>query len=140
MQLDAEADGLRTRVSLDTDLKISGKIAQMGGGMIAEVSQKLLGQFAQCLESKLAAPVTPEVTAQGGPESPEVAAGGELPSAPGSQGSPSGAAAPGAPVATEAPEPLDLMGLAAGSMLKRVLPVLAVIIAIVVVVVLVLAQ
>jgi carbon monoxide dehydrogenase subunit G len=47
-------DGARTVVSVDTDLKISGKIAQFGNSMIAEVSEKLLGQFADCLESKLA--------------------------------------------------------------------------------------
>lgn len=54
MQL--QAKGLTTVVKVDTDMKISGKIAQLGGGMIAEVSQKLLGQFADCLEAKLAAP------------------------------------------------------------------------------------
>ena len=44
-------------VSVDTDLKISGKIAQFGSGMIKEVSTKLLGQFVNCLEGKLAADV-----------------------------------------------------------------------------------
>lgn len=51
------ADGDRTVVTVDTDLKISGKIAQLGGGMIKEVSTKLLGQFVDCLEQKLAADV-----------------------------------------------------------------------------------
>ena len=49
------ADGDRTVVSVDTDLKISGKVAQFGSGMIKQVSEKLLGQFVECLESKLAA-------------------------------------------------------------------------------------
>jgi carbon monoxide dehydrogenase subunit G len=50
------ADGAQTVVSVDTDLKINGKIAQFGSGMIKEISEKLLGQFAQSLEGKLVAP------------------------------------------------------------------------------------
>ena len=49
------ADGDRTLVNVDTDLKISGKLAQFGSGMIKEVSSKLLGQFVTNLEAKLAA-------------------------------------------------------------------------------------
>ena len=56
-------DGDRTRVTVDTDLKITGRIAQFGSGMIKEVSTKLLGQFVASLEEKLladgAAPDTP---------------------------------------------------------------------------------
>jgi carbon monoxide dehydrogenase subunit G len=52
--------GDHTAVSVDTDMKISGKIAQLGGGMIKEVSAKLLGQFVDCLEAKLA--VSPSST------------------------------------------------------------------------------
>src|SRR5690242_8939495 len=37
-------EGDRTAVNVDTDLKISGKLAQFGSGVIREVSQKLLGQ------------------------------------------------------------------------------------------------
>ncbi|MGC4759371.1 SRPBCC family protein [Micromonospora trifolii] len=48
-------DGDRTVVSVDTDLKISGKLAQFGSGMIKEVSGKLLAQFVANLEAKLAA-------------------------------------------------------------------------------------
>ena len=48
------ADGDRTLVSVETDLKISGKLAQFGNGMIKEVSGKLLGQFVTNLEAKLA--------------------------------------------------------------------------------------
>ena len=48
-------EGDSTVVSVDTDLKISGKLAQFGSGMIKEVSGKLLGQFVTNLEAKLAA-------------------------------------------------------------------------------------
>ena len=53
--------GESTRVSVDTDLKISGKLAQFGSGMIKEVSGKLLAQFVSNLEAKLATDVpTPD--------------------------------------------------------------------------------
>ncbi|MET8318456.1 SRPBCC domain-containing protein [Micromonospora sp. NPDC005189] len=48
-------DGDRTLVTVDTDLKISGKLAQFGSGMIKEVSGKLLAQFVANLEAKIAA-------------------------------------------------------------------------------------
>ncbi|MEU7971346.1 SRPBCC domain-containing protein [Micromonospora sp. NPDC049089] len=58
-------DGDRTLVSVDTDLKISGKLAQFGSGMIKEVSGKLLAQFVANLEAKLAAePPAPHPHAQ----------------------------------------------------------------------------
>src|ERR1700754_1424516 len=47
-------DGERTRVKVDTDLKIVGKLAQFGSGMLQQVSEKLLGQFVESLEAKLA--------------------------------------------------------------------------------------
>lgn len=47
------AEGESTVVSVDTDMKISGKLAQFGSGMIKEVSQKLLGQFVTSLEAKI---------------------------------------------------------------------------------------
>lgn len=48
-------DGDRTLVSVDTDLKISGKLAQFGSGMIKEVSGRLVAQFVANLEARLAA-------------------------------------------------------------------------------------
>ncbi|MGH3560250.1 MAG: SRPBCC domain-containing protein, partial [Mycobacterium sp.] len=47
--------GERTRVTVDTDLKIVGKLAQFGSGALQQVSEKLLGQFVESLEAKLAA-------------------------------------------------------------------------------------
>jgi carbon monoxide dehydrogenase subunit G len=140
MQL--EADGLRTVVKVNTDLKITGKIAQLGGGMIAEVSQKLLGQFVECLEAKLAV---------GAPsEPPDGATASEPPDgATASESSPDDTAATEArgdgttppPAAAHppldprpAPEPLDLMSLAGGSLLKRLVPVLVILVVVAVVV------
>jgi uncharacterized protein len=67
------ADGDHTVVNVDTDLKISGKLAQFGSGMIKEVSQKLLGQFVAALEAKIAADnnngaaTAPDVTSANAP-------------------------------------------------------------------------
>ena len=54
------AEGDKTRVDIDTDLKVSGKVAQFGRGVMQDVSTKLLGQFAECLEAKIAEPATLE--------------------------------------------------------------------------------
>lgn len=48
-------DGASTRVSVLTDLTITGRIAQFGRGVLADVSNKIMGQFAQCLEESLLA-------------------------------------------------------------------------------------
>lgn len=49
-------DGSGTKVAIDTDLKVSGKVAQFGRGVMGDISKKLLGQFAECIEHKLATP------------------------------------------------------------------------------------
>src|SRR4029453_12853569 len=46
-----DADGDATKVSVVTDLTITGKVAQFGRGVLADVSSKLLGQFVQALEA-----------------------------------------------------------------------------------------
>lgn len=43
--------GGQTRVDIVTDLAITGKPAQFGRGVMQEVSNKLLGQFVECLQS-----------------------------------------------------------------------------------------
>jgi carbon monoxide dehydrogenase subunit G len=43
-------DGTGTQVSVDTDLNVTGKVAQFGRGVMADVSSKLLGQFADNLK------------------------------------------------------------------------------------------
>lgn len=55
--------GGSTKVTVVTDLAITGKPAQFGRGVIQDVSDKLLGQFTDCLESKVGAspePAAPE--------------------------------------------------------------------------------
>ncbi|BBX98505.1 SRPBCC family protein [Mycobacterium lacus] len=47
--------GDRTHITVDTDLKIVGKLAQFGSSMLQQVSEKLLGQFVESLEAELKA-------------------------------------------------------------------------------------
>jgi carbon monoxide dehydrogenase subunit G len=50
----AAVDG-GTRVDVVTDLRLSGKVAQYGRGMIEDVSSRLVDEFAQCLRRQLEA-------------------------------------------------------------------------------------
>jgi uncharacterized protein len=111
-----QPDGDGTRVSIDSDVTITGKVAQFGRGVIADVSAKLLDQFVACLER--------DVLSSAG----ESAASNEL-------------AESGTARAIEAPEaePVDLLRTAGAPVLKRVVPVAAaVVVGIVVVLILLL--
>lgn len=48
-------DGEGTKADVLTELNITGKPAQFGRGVMQSVSDKLLGQFVSCVESKLSA-------------------------------------------------------------------------------------
>ncbi len=49
------ADGGGTEVTITTDLSITGKVAQFGRSAMNDISNKLLGQFVACLESRVLA-------------------------------------------------------------------------------------
>jgi carbon monoxide dehydrogenase subunit G len=52
--LSEEGDG--TRIDVVTDLTISGRLARFGrGGMIEDISQQLMAEFATCLQASLTA-------------------------------------------------------------------------------------
>jgi hypothetical protein len=106
-------DGERTSVTVDTDLKIVGKLAQFGGGMLQQVSEKLLGQFVESLEAELAAQNAATAPSPNGSESP------------------AGPAARAASPAPE-PEPIDLLELAGGDQLKKYAPVALAVLAVLV--------
>jgi carbon monoxide dehydrogenase subunit G len=44
-----------SRVSITTDLELSGRAAQTGRGLVERVADQMLGQFAGCLRERLAA-------------------------------------------------------------------------------------
>jgi carbon monoxide dehydrogenase subunit G len=119
------ADGAGTQVSVDTDLNVTGKVAQFGRGVMADVSSKLLGQFVACLESNVLAGDSAEtetVTAAAAddgdrepPAAPELAESAPAPTAS------DGVRMIHSPEA----EPVDLMDAAGGAVAKRLVPVLA---------------
>jgi carbon monoxide dehydrogenase subunit G len=116
-------DGTGTVVHIDTDLNVTGKVAQFGRGVMADVSSKLLGQFAQNLERDVLsgdAPATEAAAAAG-------TAGEANPT--GSTGS-TGAESTG-PRKIDSPEPVpvDLIDNAGGAVAKRVAPVVIAIVA-----------
>lgn len=83
-----------TAVSVRTDLTVTGRPAQFGRGVLAEVGDRLVGQFATCLADRLTkSPATAEE-----PERTE----GERPEPP-----------------AEEPEPLDLLRTAVLPVAKR---------------------
>jgi uncharacterized protein len=49
--LQEEGDG--TRVSVETDMKLTGRAAQFGRGIAQDVATKMLDQFASCLEEEI---------------------------------------------------------------------------------------
>jgi carbon monoxide dehydrogenase subunit G len=119
----------QTKVSVRTDLTITGKVAQFGRGVIIDVSAKLLDQFVQCLESSLIAESAPAAEPAPAPEPVEGHDEPEVAAPP-----PSETIVRDAPPAPDV-VPLDLGSLARGAVLKRAVPaviVLAVIVAIIV--------
>ena len=63
-----------TRIDVETDFTITGRLARFGrGGMIQDISNRLLKEFADCLQQKIEAPPAAE------PNPPAAGAGGDPP-------------------------------------------------------------
>ena len=103
-------DGDRTHVTVDTDLKIVGKLAQFGSGMLQQVSEKLLGQFVESFEAKLTAENAGSPASPASPASPVVPADTEAAAKP---------VAEARQAPTAEPEPIDLLELAGAGQLKK---------------------
>lgn len=122
-----DSGGTSTDVTVTTDLAITGKPAQFGRGVMADVGNKLLGRFADCLAD--------ELTAGEAAAAPVEAAG-----APGeAAGAPGGAAGAPAPAARPTPlrrpqehEAIDLLETAGLPVLKRLAPLVLGLLAVVV--------
>ncbi len=150
-------DGDGTKVSVVTDLTVTGKVAQFGRGVLAEVSSKLLGQFVDALEADLASSGAEAESASspveagngsgadGGETSSSAAGAAGAADSPGSAGAPASASAspasssdssgPSAVRKIDGPEaePVDLLAVAGGSTLKRLLPVAGVVVVLLVI-------
>jgi uncharacterized protein len=97
-------------LSLDTDLEVRGKAAQFGRGVLGNVSQRLLDQFARNLESEVLSSREKE----------------EPPSKGGTPAEEADRAAPARPSAPAGGESLDVLSLLGGSpTLRQVAPVAA---------------
>jgi carbon monoxide dehydrogenase subunit G len=123
--------GDQTGVSVVTDLTITGKPAQFGRGVMVDVGNKLIGQFADCLAGKLSntgSPGSPEPdnVADIAEVSPLAAASAAVPPASSAQDdshAPPTQPAPPAPQPVRpAVEPINLLEAAGPAVLKRVLP------------------
>ena len=128
-------DGDATTVGIDTDLQVTGKVAQFGRGVMADVSSKLLGQFVECLHAKVLTGDGSDPGAAATP-APSTSATTEIPTGAGAtSATPSAPAeAPAAPATSpgvrkiDAPEAqaVDLGRVAGGAVAKRVVPVVVV--------------
>ncbi len=124
VSLEAVTDA-STRVSVHTDLTITGKVAQFGRGVLADVSKKLMGQFADNLADLVAAS--------------EVESGSdEAADASDDTGQAQALAAP-APAPESEVEAVDLLSVAGAPMLKRLLPVIVAVVVVVIIVIVALA-
>lgn len=101
-----------TEVRVETALDLTGKVAQFGRGVIGDVAAKLIAQFVEALEAKLAAEAVASTPA---PEPTAQPAGRE----PSSPPSPPAPPEPVRRVDTPAAQPIDLMALGGGSFFER---------------------
>lgn len=102
-----------TKVEVNTDLAITGKVAQFGRGAMADISDKLLAQFSENLNTLIS-----EIPSDAAAE-PAVAEVAE-------DAAPTASAEP-VVRKIDAPEaaPINLLDAAGSTMLKRALPVVA---------------
>ena len=117
------ADGTGTAVTIDNDVTVTGKVAQFGRGVMADVSSKLLAQFVECLEANVLGAVAPAED-----DEPTPPPAGE-PAAP---PSPAGSRT----IESRPAEPVDLLRTAGAPVLRRLVPALLLLAAVVVVVIL----
>jgi carbon monoxide dehydrogenase subunit G len=123
--LEPQGDAL-TKVTVATDLTITGKVAQFGRGALADVSTKLLSQFVDQLESTvLNQPAsagngssTPTEAPAPAPDAASASASVEAPAA-----EATAAEAAVRKVDQPAPEPIDLIDAAGAPLAKRLIPV-----------------
>ncbi len=137
-------DAERTKCVVETDLRVTGKVAQFGRGIMADVSKKLMAQFADNLNTMLdesgsapAADTAAAPAADAGSTAEAPPAGAEATTASAAAAATAGAASTGADTASStagptvrkiegpANEPIELSGLAGTAVLKRLLPTVA---------------
>jgi carbon monoxide dehydrogenase subunit G len=120
-QLSPDGDG--TLVSVITDLTIAGRVAQFGRGILADVSTKLLGQFADCLGAKLDGGSGSGDADEGSSAGTSTADGGSgvgASTASASSSAGSSSSAGGSSSSASSTEPIDLLEVAGAPGAKRI--------------------
>jgi uncharacterized protein len=121
------AAGAGTKVKVDTDLTITGKVAQMGRGVLADVSAKLLDQFVQALERDVLAgeqpAAAPAPASNGSGSSTADAPTADAPAAP-----PTAPASGPRKIDSPEAKPIDLFDSAGAPVAKRVGPIIGVLV------------
>jgi carbon monoxide dehydrogenase subunit G len=114
-----EADGDGTLVKIDTDLNVTGKVAQFGRGVMADVSSKLLGQFADCLQTTV-------LSGDGGGAATDPMAGSADDTA-ATAATSTGPTSSNGVRTIDSPEaqPVDLLEASSDAVIKRVAPIVA---------------
>lgn len=104
-----------TKVTVTTDLHVTGKVAQFGRGIMGEVSAKLMEEFATNLNTMLDED-EPTATESAEAEAPAEEPAGDSDDAPAVR-----------KIEGPATEPIDLMEVGGGSVVKRAIPPLVVV-------------
>ncbi|WP_053202502.1 SRPBCC family protein [Jiangella muralis] len=109
-------DGPAARVELLTELDITGRPAQLGRGVMTDVANAIIGQFAKALARQLAA-TPPASPGDGRPAGGHPAAGGQ----PDGEPAPARAAthAPARVRDDAVPDAIDVLGITSRSVLRR---------------------
>jgi len=118
------------KCTVDTDLNITGKVAQFGRGALADVSDKLLLQFVDNLNALIASGsgAAASAPAQSAPAQSAPAQPAPAQSAP-AQSAPAPAPTVRKIEHTEDVAPLDLLDAAGGTIAKRLVPVVIIVFA-----------
>lgn len=121
-------DGAGTRVEVVTDLAVTGKPAQFGRGVMADVGGKIIGQFADCLAGELGS----GGSAASPPPAAPPGATGAAPTSPGDHPSPAGLTPPPPepsstgwtppPAGRPTSDVIDLFDTAGGPLARRLAP------------------
>jgi hypothetical protein len=115
-----EATDVGTKVTVTTDLTVTGKVAQFGRGVMADVSKKLMGQFAENLSDLIAASGDETVVDAAADEVAVDVPVDETPAV--------------RVVDVSEVEAIDLLGAAGAPILKRLVPTLLAVMAVVVII------
>jgi uncharacterized protein len=113
-----------TKCVVETDLRITGKVAQFGRGIMGDVSKKLMGQFATNLNTMLDSEPTATDTTAAAPAAAAPAAAAASDSAAASAAQATAAEPTVRKIESRPTEAIDLSDVAGGAVLKRLLPAL----------------